>query len=106
MKHIRQVLRLMTITVVFLRHGLDEYIFAIHLFRPLKFIYHIAPWNWSRREREGRAVRVRHALEDLGPIFIKFGQTLSTRRDLLPPDSRRSSLDCKMMYRLFPVRNR
>jgi len=86
MKHIRQVLRLMTITVVFLRHGLDEYIFAIHLFRPLKFIYHIAPWNWSRREREGRAVRVRHALEDLGPIFIKFGQTLSTRRDLLPPD--------------------
>ncbi len=86
MKHIRQVLRLMTITVVFLRHGLDEYIFAIHLFRPLKFIYHLAPWNWSRREREGRAVRVRHALEDLGPIFIKFGQTLSTRRDLLPPD--------------------
>ncbi len=86
MKHIRQVLRLMTITLVFLRHGLDEYIFAIHLFRPLKFIYFLAPWNWSRRDRGGRAVRVRRALEDLGPIFIKFGQTLSTRRDLLPPD--------------------
>jgi len=86
MKHIRQVLRLMTITLVFLRHGLDEYIFAIHLFRPLKFIYYLAPWNWSHRERDGRAVRVRRALEDLGPIFIKFGQTLSTRRDLLSPD--------------------
>jgi ubiquinone biosynthesis protein len=33
-----------------------------------------------------RAVRLRHALEDLGPIFVKFGQMLSTRRDLLPPD--------------------
>jgi ubiquinone biosynthesis protein len=86
MKHIRQVLRLMTITLVFLRHGLDEYIIALHLFRPLKFIYYLAPWNWSRRDRGDRAVRVRRALEDLGPIFIKFGQTLSTRRDLLPPD--------------------
>jgi len=86
MKHIRQILRLMTIALVFLRHGLDEYIFAIHLFRPLKFFYYLAPWNWSRRDRGERAVRVRRALEDLGPIFIKFGQTLSTRRDLLPPD--------------------
>src|SRR5204863_8170864 len=33
-----------------------------------------------------RGVRLRRALEDLGPIFIKFGQMLSTRRDLLPPD--------------------
>src|SRR5207253_7440086 len=33
-----------------------------------------------------RAVRLRRALEELGPIFVKFGQVLSTRRDLLPPD--------------------
>ena len=39
-----------------------------------------------RRKRKPRAVRMREALEDLGPIFIKFGQMLSTRRDLLADD--------------------
>ncbi len=86
MKAIRQVLRLMTINIVLLRHGLDEFIFAIHFFRPLEFLYKLAPWNWFRDHTESRAVRVRRALEDLGPIFIKFGQMLSTRRDLLSPD--------------------
>jgi ubiquinone biosynthesis protein len=41
---------------------------------------------WLREVRAPRAVRVRRALEDLGPIFVKFGQLLSTRRDLLPDD--------------------
>jgi ubiquinone biosynthesis protein len=37
-------------------------------------------------ENSARGARIRGALEDLGPIFVKFGQTLSTRRDLLPDD--------------------
>jgi ubiquinone biosynthesis protein len=67
-------------------HGLDDIIFTTHLFRPFRFIIYAFPWNWFRRKREPRAVRMREALEDLGPIFIKFGQMLSTRRDLLPDD--------------------
>ena len=86
MKRLRQILRLITINIIFLRHGLDEYIFAIHLFRPLEFLYKLAPWNWFREHKDNRATRLRRALEDLGPIFIKFGQMLSTRRDLLSPD--------------------
>ena len=69
-----------------MRHGLDDIIFATHLFRPFRIIIYVFPWNWFRRQRKPRAVRMREALEDLGPIFIKFGQMLSTRRDLLADD--------------------
>jgi len=82
----RQVLRLLHINVVLVRHGLDELILATHLFRPIRFILYLLPWNWLPRRRQPRAVRIRSALEDLGPIFVKFGQILSTRRDLLPED--------------------
>jgi ubiquinone biosynthesis protein len=74
------------INLVLMRHGLDDIIFTTHLFRPFRIIIYIFPWNWFRRKREPRAVRMREALEDLGPIFIKFGQMLSTRRDLLADD--------------------
>lgn len=81
-----QLLRLITINRVLIRHGLDEIIFAIHLLRPIRFLFYLAPWNWFRRVRASRGERIRRSLEDLGPIFIKFGQMLSTRRDLLPDD--------------------
>jgi len=81
-----QFIRMLRINYVLVRHGLDDIIFATHLFRPFRFLIYIFPWNWFSRERQPRAVRVREALEDLGPIFIKFGQMLSTRRDLLADD--------------------
>ena len=81
-----QILRLLYINYVLVRHGLDDIVFAIHLFRPFRFLMFILPWNWFIRERAPRGQRIRHALEDLGPIFIKFGQMLSTRKDLLPEE--------------------
>ena len=81
-----QALRLFAIQKVLIRHGLDEIILATHLFRPLRFVLYLLPWNWFRRWRGTRAERVRQALEELGPIYVKFGQLLSTRRDLLPED--------------------
>ena len=86
MRFITRILRLWTITRVFIRHGLDELLFTIPFLRPVAFIYHLAPWNWGKRESRPRGERLRRALEELGPIFIKFGQMLSTRRDLLPHD--------------------
>jgi ubiquinone biosynthesis protein len=82
----RQLLRLAHINFVLTRHGLDELIFATHLLRPLRFLYIFAPWTWFRRIEASRGERIRCTLEDLGPIFVKFGQILSTRRDLLPDD--------------------
>ncbi len=81
-----QILRLIHINIVLVRHGLDEVVFAIHLFRPIRFILYLLPWHWLRHSQLSHAVRIRRALEDLGPIFVKFGQMLSTRRDLLPDD--------------------
>jgi len=83
---VRQALRLFRINWVLLRHGLDEVILATHLFRPLRWVLYLTPWYWLRRDLPAYPVRVRLVLEDLGPIFVKFGQILSTRRDLIPDD--------------------
>ena len=87
MLNLRVVGRLLEIQRVLVRHGLDEYVTAAHLYRPLMFLYFLQPSTWFERRRGGsRGERLRLALEELGPIFIKFGQAVSTRRDLLPPD--------------------
>ena len=79
--------RLLEIQRVLVRHGLDDFVRATHLYRPLRFLFYLSPWTWFQRRRgANRAERLRLALEELGPIFVKFGQALSTRRDLLPPD--------------------
>lgn len=86
MTKIKQLIRLIYINHVLLRHGLDELIQSVHLFRPLRFVFLVSPWHWLRDKDKPRGERIRNALEDLGPIFVKFGQILSTRRDLLPDD--------------------
>lgn len=86
MIHPAQWWRLVYINLILVRHGLDELIMATHLFRPVRFLMYLAPWYWLRGKRAPRGVRIRRALEDLGPIFVKFGQILSTRRDVLPDD--------------------
>jgi len=84
---LRVLLRLLEIQRVLLRHRLDDYVRATHLYRPLRFLLVLSPDVWLERRRSGpRAERLRLALEELGPIFVKFGQAVSTRRDLLPPD--------------------
>lgn len=86
MRRLRQLSRLFRITRVFVRHDLDEFVTAIHLFRPYRLFLRLAPWRVFARRNIPRGVRLREALEELGPIFIKFGQMLSTRPDLLPDD--------------------
>jgi ubiquinone biosynthesis protein len=85
--HFRVATRLLQIQRVLVRHGLDELILATHLFRPLRYAFYLSPATWFERRKGGpRGERIRLALEELGPIWVKFGQALSTRRDLLPTE--------------------
>ncbi|MEM1244241.1 MAG: ubiquinone biosynthesis regulatory protein kinase UbiB [Pseudomonadota bacterium] len=86
MSTLRQFYRLININIVFLKHGLDDIVTNIPVFKPLKIFTYLNPYNWKKQKRKPQAVRIREALEELGPIFVKFGQVLSTRADIFPDD--------------------
>ncbi len=83
---VKQLFRLIQINHVLAKHRLDDIIQATHLLRPLRFLSYLSPYRWHNKSDIPRGERLRLALQDLGPIFVKFGQILSTRRDLLPED--------------------
>ena len=81
------IFRLLHIRRVLLKYGLDEIVAATHLFRPLRILRRIAfGKKLGVKHEKPRGERIRLALIELGPVFVKFGQALSTRRDLLPLD--------------------
>ena len=82
------VRRLFRIQRVVIRYRLDDLLFDLPLPWWLMSLRLLMPWRWLPRKPSelNRGARLRLALQDLGPIFIKFGQLLSTRRDLLPND--------------------
>ena len=83
MRRLRQLLRMLAIQRVLVKHGLDEIVWRTHLFRPLAWARRLLPFG---RSSQPLGVRSREALEELGPIFVKFGQALSVRPDLLSPE--------------------
>ncbi len=86
MKRVIYFIRIFHIQYILAKHGIDRIIFSTRWFSPFLFLTFLNPWNWFRSADENRGVAIRRALEELGPIFVKFGQLLSTRYDLLPED--------------------
>jgi len=82
----RQFSRLLKISAILSRYRLDEFLEATHLYRPMRLLRVIAPWGRRYVADAPRGERLRLALNDMGPIFVKFGQIMSTRRDMIPPD--------------------
>ncbi|HET8941084.1 MAG TPA: ubiquinone biosynthesis regulatory protein kinase UbiB [Rudaea sp.] len=74
------------IGVTLVRYRLDDLVDAAHVFRALKWLRPLLPLPRADIANLPRGARLRLALIELGPIFVKFGQILSTRRDLLPVD--------------------
>lgn len=86
MNAIKKMLRFISINYILLKYGLDKLVWTTPLLRPLKILIIFFPWRWFHKNERPTGVAIREALEELGPIFVKFGQLLSTRQDLLPDD--------------------
>jgi len=82
----RNLVRFINIFRVLTRYKIDALILTLPFLQRFKWMVYLTPWHYIPRKNLSRGERIRKALEELGPIFIKFGQTLSTRRDLLPAD--------------------
>jgi len=87
MKRIQTLSRLLKIQKTLIHYQLDEFIADIPALYSLRWIFYLSPRLWFRKTTSSsRGERLRCALEDLGPLYVKFGQSLSTRPDLLPED--------------------
>lgn len=86
MNTIKQARRFVYINYVLAKSGLDQLLVSLPYFSAFRFIVYLNPWNWFRTNPFQRGVALRETLVQLGPIFIKFGQALSTRPDIIPAD--------------------
>ena len=86
MKAVRAMFRASRIGRVMLRYRLDDLLDGTPVGRWLRVAKPFVPRASASIASQSRGARLRLALQELGPIFVKFGQILSTRRDLVPPD--------------------
>ncbi|MFK7856466.1 MAG: ubiquinone biosynthesis regulatory protein kinase UbiB [Granulosicoccus sp.] len=85
---ISRITRFATIERVMVKYGLETLFLENTPARSLRHLFLLSPTRWLNKETRSlpRGMRIRLALEELGPVFVKLGQVLSTRRDLLPDD--------------------
>jgi ubiquinone biosynthesis protein len=85
MKRITQFFRLLKINIILMRYTFTPAVVGSR-YPIIRFLAYINPWRMMSKKSRSRGESIRFALISLGPIFVKFGQLLSTRRDLLPED--------------------
>jgi len=84
---LRQFGQMLKISAILVRFRLDEFLEATHLYRPMRLLRVLAPWSVDKdMAGRPRGERLRLALTEMGPVYVKFGQIISTRRDLIPTD--------------------
>jgi len=96
----RSLFRFLKISRVLMHYRLDSLVLSTPFLKSFKPLLYLTPWYYFPIKKYSRGERIRLALEALGPIYIKFGQTLSTRPDLLPDDI---SLELKKLQDSCPA---
>ena len=80
------IFRVIQITRLFIKYDVDKMLVSCGSGK-CKFYFYILPWNWFRKRRvDNIPLKIKMMLEELGPIFVKLGQVISTRKDLLGDD--------------------
>ncbi len=83
----KNILRVSKITFLFFKYDLDKYIIRSNLIGYKKYLFFLFPWNiLTFKKKINIAENIRLICEELGPIFVKLGQMISTRKDLLSED--------------------
>jgi len=85
MKRITQFFRLLKINIILMQYTFTPEVVG-NRYPVIRFLAYVNPWRMLVKKSRSRGESIRIALASLGPIFVKFGQVLSTRRDLLPED--------------------
>ncbi len=86
LKKIRLFFRIIRINTVLIKHGLEQVVLSISIFKPVRFLIYLNPITWFEKKAKTDGERIRLVLEELGPVFVKFGQMLSTRGDIFSED--------------------
>ena len=80
------IFRIIQISRLFIKYDVDKMLVSCGSGK-CKFYFYMLPWNWFRkRHTDNIPIKIRMMFEELGPIFVKLGQVISTRKDLLPDD--------------------
>ena len=81
---INNLFRILQIFYLSIKYDIDTIMLNSKLVSKKKYIFYFFPWNWFRRnEVKDTPYKIRKLFEELGPIFVKLGQIISTRKDLL-----------------------
>ncbi len=79
-------IRVIQITRLFIKYDVDKMLVNCGSGK-CRFYFYMLPWNWFRKRKvDNIPLKIRMMFEELGPIFVKLGQVISTRKDLLPND--------------------
>lgn len=84
MRQITFLIRLIHIFFVMAKYRLDTLLVSLPIFKALRFVIYFNPWYWFGKKDYTPGEAVSNCLEELGPIFVKLGQALSTRTDIFP----------------------